>query len=68
MANQGTCPKCGKRMLHVNIEIVMGLIEGESRARCLSYSCMHCHAVLAVHLDARAKPRTKGSRRPQGAV
>ena len=59
MANHGVCPKCGKRLLHVNIELVMGMIAGESKARCMSYSCIHCHAVLGVHLDKRSKPRPK---------
>jgi hypothetical protein len=62
MVNHGECPKCRKRLLHVNIENVVGLIDGESKARCLSLSCMHCKTVLAVSIDARAKPRSKSSR------
>jgi hypothetical protein len=27
--------------------------------RCLSYSCIHCNAVLHVQLDPRAKPRRR---------
>jgi uncharacterized protein with PIN domain len=67
MANHGECPKCGKRLLHVNIEMVMGMIAGESKARCLSYSCIHCKMVLGVHLDSRAKPRSKQARPPASA-
>ncbi len=59
MANQGECPKCGKRVLHVSIDQVVGLIGGESKARCLSYSCIHCNVVLSVQIDPRAKPRSK---------
>ena len=33
MANQGECPKCGKRVLHVNIENVVGTIGDESSRR-----------------------------------
>ena len=64
MSNHGDCPKCGKRVLHVNIETVMGMIAGESKARCLSYSCIHCKTVLGVHLDSRSKPRSKAARVP----
>ncbi len=59
MANHGVCPHCGKRLLHVNIELVMGMIGGESKARCLSCSCIHCKNVLGVHLDSRSKRRPK---------
>lgn len=59
MAIQGTCPKCGKRVLHVNVENVVGMVAGESKARCLSYSCIHCSAVLGLQIDPRAKPRAK---------
>jgi len=68
MANHGDCPKCGKRVLHVNVELVMGLIDGESKARCLSYSCIHCKTVLSVHLDSRSKPRSRQAKRPEGAA
>jgi hypothetical protein len=64
MVNHGECPKCRKRLLHVNIENVIGLIDGESKARCLSLSCIHCKTVLAVSMDARAKPRSRSSRAP----
>ena len=59
MAIQGACPKCGKRVLHVNVENVVGMVAGESKARCLSYSCIHCNAVLGVQMDPRSKPRAK---------
>lgn len=68
MANHGVCPKCGKRLLHVNIELVMGLIAGESKARCMSYSCIHCKTVLGVHLDSRSRrrPKAEGATKPAG--
>ncbi|TCT25775.1 hypothetical protein [Thermomonas haemolytica] len=59
MAIQGECPKCGKRVLHVNVEQMVGMVGGDSKARCISFSCIHCHAVLGVQLDARAKPRPR---------
>jgi hypothetical protein len=59
MPNLGECPKCGKRVLHVNIDSVVGVIDGESKSRCMSFSCIHCNAVLGVQLDQRAKPRTR---------
>ena len=63
MANQGECPKCGKRVLHVRIENVVGTISDESVGRCLSYSCIHCNAVLGVQIDPRAKARPR--RKPE---
>jgi hypothetical protein len=45
--------------LHVNIENVVGVADGTSNARCLSYSCIHCHVVLGVQVDHRAKPRSR---------
>ena len=59
MTNHGECPKCRKRVLHVNVETVMALMEGENKARCVSYSCIHCNTVLGVHLDPRSRPRSK---------
>ena len=59
MAIQGECPKCGKRVLHVNIENVVGMVDGDSKARCLSFSCIHCNAVLGVHMDQRSKTRPR---------
>ncbi len=57
--NLGNCPKCGKRMLHARIESIVGIVENESKARCLSFCCIHCNAVLGVQLDPRGKRRTK---------
>lgn len=59
MINLGVCPKCEKRVLHVNIDQVLGRIDGESKMQCLSFSCIHCNAVLGVQLDQRAKSRTR---------
>ena len=56
---QGECPTCRKRVLHVNIENVVGVADGSSNARCLSYSCIHCNTVLGVQVDHRAKPRSR---------
>lgn len=61
---QGECPKCGKRVLHVNVEQIVGMVDGSSKARCLSYSCIHCNSILSVQIDPRAKPRPRGSSRP----
>ncbi len=35
MTIQGLCPKCGKRVLHVNVETVIGLVDGVSKSRCI---------------------------------
>jgi hypothetical protein len=59
MAIQGECPKCGKRVLHVNIETIVGVVDGDSKARCLSFSCIHCNAVLGAQVDHRARPRAR---------
>lgn len=59
MANQGECPKCGKRVLHVNVETVIGMVDTESKGRCMSYSCIHCNTVLGVQIDHRGKPRPR---------
>lgn len=67
MAIQGECPKCGKRVLHVNIETIVGMVDGESKARCISHSCIHCNTVLGVEVDHRAKPRTRSARQPAKA-
>ena len=61
---QGECPKCGKRVLHVNIENVVGVADGSSNARCLSYSCIHCNTIMGVQIDPRAKPRLRSSKPP----
>jgi len=63
MAIQGQCPKCGHRVLHVNVEQVIGVIDGDSKARILSYSCIHCNAVLGVQIDPRSRSRPK--RKPE---
>lgn len=59
MSNQGECPKCGKRVLHVRVENIVGTIGDDSSGRCLSYSCIHCDVVLGVQIDPRAKSRPK---------
>jgi hypothetical protein len=59
MIHQGVCPKCDKRVLHVHVESVFGMVEGESKARCLSFCCIHCKAVLGVQIDSRGKKRSK---------
>ena len=56
---QGICPKCGKRVLHVNVETVVGMVDGVGKSRCISHSCIHCNVVLGVQIDHRAKPRSK---------
>lgn len=61
MINQGECPKCGNRLLHVRIESVIGQNNGNDDIRCLSYSCIHCSMVLNVQLDPRSKPRRKSA-------
>jgi hypothetical protein len=67
MSNLGECPKCGKRVLHVNVDKIVGLIDGESRGRGLSFSCIHCNAVLGVQIDPRAKPRVRRKTREPDA-
>lgn len=58
MINQGKCPHCKNTVLHARVERVGGIIEDDSKARCLSFSCIHCKAVLGIQLDARAKRRS----------
>jgi DNA-directed RNA polymerase subunit RPC12/RpoP len=67
MAIQGECPKCGKRVLHVNVETVVSMVDGESKGRCISYSCIHCNVVLGVQVDHRAKPRARSTKPPAKA-
>ena len=55
--NLSECPKCGKRVLHVRIESVVGTVGDKSNARCLSFCCIHCNYLLGVQMDARAKTR-----------
>lgn len=59
MAIQGQCPKCGHRVLHVNVEQVLGVVDGDGKARILSYSCIHCNTVLGVQIDPRSRPRPR---------
>ena len=59
MINHGECPKCGKRVLHVRVESAVATVEDESKGRCLTFSCIHCNAVLGVQMDPRAKPRPR---------
>lgn len=59
MPNPGECPKCGKRVLHVTVEKVIGMIDDKSNGRCLSYSCIHCNTVLGVQIDPRGKSRPR---------
>lgn len=57
--NLGECPKCGKRVLHVRIESVVGTVGDKTNARCLTFCCIHCNQVLSVQMDSRAKTRLK---------
>ena len=66
MTHQGKCPKCANTVLHARIETINGLIDDESKARCLSFSCIHCNTVLAVQIDPRAKRRPRSN--PQAAA
>ncbi len=61
MINQGKCPHCAKTILRARIEKVSGMVADESKARCLSFCCIHCNTVLGVQLDARSirRPKTK---------
>jgi len=67
MAIQGECPKCGKRVLHVNIDNVVGMVDGNSSARCLSCSCIHSNTVPGVQVDPRPKPRSRAKSAPPAA-
>ena len=66
MTNHGECPKCGKRVLHVRIETAVATVEEESKGRVLTFSCIHCNAVLGAQMDARGKPRPRRSGPPAG--
>lgn len=61
MINQGECPKCGKRLLHVRIESILGQNNGSAEVRCVSFSCIHCNVVVGVQLDPRTKSRARNS-------
>lgn len=67
MSNLGECPKCGKRVLHINIDKVVGLIDGESKSHGLTYSCIHCNAVLGVQIDPPAQPKARRKHRDPDA-
>jgi hypothetical protein len=60
MIPQGKCPKCGEPVLHVHVDNVNGMVANESKAKCLTYSCIRCHTVLGVQMDPRG-----GRRRPK---
>jgi hypothetical protein len=62
MINQGECPKCGKRVLHVRVESAVATVDNASKGRCLTFSCIHCNVVLGVQIDQRAKPRSRNLR------
>jgi hypothetical protein len=60
MINQGECPKCSHRVLHLRVESAIAQLDGEpSQRRVMTFSCIHCNTVLGVELDQRAKPRPK---------
>ena len=59
MINQGQCPKCGQRVLHVRIESAVATVDEMAKGRVMTFSCIHCHSVLGVQMDPRAKPRPK---------
>jgi hypothetical protein len=61
MIHQGKCPKCGNTVLHVHVESVNGMVANESKAKCLSYSCIHCFTVLGVQIDPRGRRRPKAA-------
>jgi hypothetical protein len=65
MINHGECPKCGKRVLHVRIESAVATVEEETKGRCLTFSCIHCNAVLGVQMDPRAKRRPRNHAAPE---
>lgn len=64
MINQGECPKCGKRVLHVRVESAVATVDNASKGRCLTFSCIHCNVVLGVQIDQRAKPRSRNLKAP----
>ncbi|MDE2406697.1 MAG: hypothetical protein KGL91_02405 [Xanthomonadaceae bacterium] len=44
------------------MEQIVGMVDGSSKARCLSYSCIHCNTVLGVQIDPRSKPRLRSNK------
>ena len=66
MAIQGECPKCGKRVLHVNVEIIVGMVDGDSKARCpqpqlhpFATRCWACRSTRAPNRVRAAKTAAK---------
>lgn len=50
--NLAKCPKCEQSLVFgVNINEVDGFIGGQSKWRCVAYSCRSCHATLSVQMD-----------------
>ena len=68
MINQGECPKCGKRLLHVRIESIFGQNNGSGDVRCLSMCCIHCNVVLGVQMDSRSRSRPRRKEAEEGRV
>ena len=64
MINQAQCPNCSHRVLHVRIENAVATVDGETKGRVLTFSCIHCNTVLGVQMDQRAKPRPKRTQAP----
>ena len=64
MINQGQCPKCSQRVLHVRVESAVATVDESAKGRVMTFSCIHCHAVLGVQMDPRGKPRPKRSAEP----
>lgn len=50
--NLAKCPKCGERLLRVNVEELPGSANLQDRYRCVTFSCPHgnCRAILSVQL------------------
>ena len=64
MINQGQCPKCNHRVLHVRVESAVATVDGETKGRVMTFSCIHCSTVLGVQMDQRSKPRPKRREAP----
>jgi hypothetical protein len=64
MLNQGQCPKCNHRVLHVRVESAIATFDGDNRGRVLTFSCIHCNTVIGAQMDHRAKPRPKRAQTP----
>ena len=61
MIHHGKCPKCGKPVLHVHVESLNGIVADDPKAKCLSFCCIHCFAVLGVQMDPRGRRRPKAA-------